>query len=450
MTFRTLYAALAALLLATVIHGQQLSEGLRRELLRLNSKPPEQWTASDLRDMERLTFATSREVLQSGMTEAERNRVSSLRIEAIDRDTGPPAWIDHGTIYVSQSALADFAMLGFLIGHDVFVDGGDAFPVRASLLTRPYVTTELLPLMNPLDVSGLYRVPQQLIKCPSSYAKCAEPQGAATFVGVLGFVLAHEMAHELLGHTETMSRSNAEELAADERAWRILMRIAPEVSADDDESLEYRVRLAIAAGPRVFLRWLLDRTTSDALKEQYDERLSALTGRLPDNVAGAVLSLTDASGVYGTVRQVSIQWSETPDALFINGVPVRPAEIEGKRLTLASDTHIFARRESRFAYAKVTNGGDLPLIFVSTSSGDPTTTELNHLRRQRKWFEIILRTANGDLRPRRGSDAHHLHEALRRVAMGRVIVPADATGVDRRLADVWRRDSEPLESWNSP
>ncbi|HEY2090379.1 MAG TPA: hypothetical protein VGJ81_00690 [Thermoanaerobaculia bacterium] len=432
------------------MNGQQLSEGLRRELAQLNAKPQEQWSATDLRAMERLTFAISREVILSGMTEAERNRVASLRIEAVDQDAGPPAWLEHGTIFVSRSALLDFTMLGFVLGHDVFVDNGDEFPVPTSLLTRPYVTTNLIPLLSPLDVSVFYRVAQTLLKCPSSYAKCAEPQGAATIVGVIGFVIAHEMSHEILGHGESVSRSQAEELAADERAWHILMRIAPDVAADDEDSLNYRVRVGIAAGPRVFLRWLLDRTTSDALKEQYDARLSAFTDGLPDSLGATVFVLTDPAIPNAQVRRVVIRWSETPGALFINGVPVRPEEIEGKQVTLAVDTQIFARSQSGFAYAKVAKEGELPpLVFVSPVAG-VTTTELNQLRRQRKWFEIILRTANNDLRPRRSSDAGRLHDALRRVAMARAINPADAADVDRRLAALWRRDSEPLESWRAP
>jgi len=415
---KRILAFVALCLFAALPACAQFSEELKRDLARLNAKRPEQWTERDFHEMERLTFAMSREVLLSGMTASERSRVAGLRIETVDNDSGPPASIDGDVIRVSTAALTDLIFLGFLLGHDVYVDAGESFPIRDTLTTHPYATSQILPLLNPLDVSTFYRMPQELMKCPNTLTQCAEPQASATVIGVIGFVIAHEMSHRLLNHGSNLNRSPAEELAADAKAWDILMKIAPTIEADDTASLEYRVRVAIEAGPRVFLRWLVDRTSAGNLKEQYRERLDKISGRATEDVDATVMLLADAGVVGGGIRSVTITWSERPDELFINGVPVAPSEVEGKPLQIMTSAHVFARRGSRFAYAEVRREPQATLTFVPLVDG-ASTSEIDRLRRERKWFDVFLRTATPDLQPRNPQAARRLRDALARFKMDR-------------------------------
>lgn len=398
----------------------QFSDELRRDLARLNAKSPEQWTKGDFHEIERVTFAMAREVLLSGMTSSERSRVAGLRIEAVDNDSGPPASINGDVIRVSTAALTDLIFLGFLLGHDIYVYAGDDFPIRDTFTTHPYAASQIGPLLNPLDMSTFYRMPQDLVKCPGTVMKCAEPQASATVIGVIGFVIAHEMAHRLLDHSNNPNRSAAEELAADAKAWDILMKVAPEIEADDSESLAYRVRIAIEAGPRMFLRWLVDRTGAGSLKEQYKERFDKISERATEDVDTAVMLTTDANWVGAGIKTVTIAWpeSERPDELFINGVAVAPSEVGGKSLQLLSSAQVFARRGSRFAYADVRREAQVRLTF--TPLIDPaSTSEIDRLRRDGKWFDVFLRTATPDLKPRNAQAARLLRDALVRMRMNR-------------------------------
>jgi hypothetical protein len=445
---RGIVVAIVVLLIAVPgVAQQQLSEAVRRDLTLLNAKPQEQWTDGDFKEMERLTFAMAREILLSGMTVADRGRVANLRIEAVNLDAGPPAWLDGETIRISTSALADLIFLGFLLGHDLYVDGGDEFPITDSVMTRPLVASKILPLLNPLDLSAFYRM-YELVKCPVPMTTCSEPQAAAIVVGVIGFVIAHEMAHRLLGHGLEGSRSVAEELAADSKAWDILMKVSPEVEEDDYFSVEYRVRAAIQAGPRVFLRWLIDRTTARNLKAYYEERLSAISARTTEDVLGTVGAFDRAESL-DPIRSVTIRWTERPDELYIDGVSVPAAEIEGKSLSLLSDAHIFARRGSHFAYVRTTAGEPAVLTFRVPVTTGVSAAKLDQLRRERKWFDIILRTATANLRPRSPSAARHLHEALARIGMARAVDPGDAEPRDRQGAEYRRDGAAVLAGWRS-
>lgn len=247
-----LVGAALLLLFAAVPDEAQFSPELLKNMERLNAKPPGAWTASDHDEMCRFLVAMAREMVLHDLPEADRRRAAQVPIVVTGREGGPPAWVDRGTIYIDDGAVGDLLALGSLIGHDLWVERGGELPLGPSLFVRPYARP-LLPITPTLESHGNLVAELAQIRCPLKDVLCVEPQQAAV-LSATAFVVAHELAHHLLGHGETTSRSLEQEKQADARAWAILDRIVPPAADDDRDTLEARDRVAIKAAPLVVLR----------------------------------------------------------------------------------------------------------------------------------------------------------------------------------------------------
>ena len=444
---------LAVLFVSTPVAEAQFSAELQKRLEQLQSKPAASWTESDFRDMERTVLAMTREMLINGMTGAQRARLQSVPIRAIDDDNAPPAWTDKNGIYVSSTALAELIGLGLYLGHDLYLLRGDEFPIPSSLLVHPYRTRPILPLL-PHVTQLLLGIPQQLIRCPVNTTFCAEPQGSATILGTIGFVVAHEMGHRLLRHQEKKVHSLDEEISADREAWRLLLAVAPKASGDDDR-LEDRIRAVVIASPFAVLRWLRDssqRPADAGVMERRAEKLHEVAG---DEYFGDPASLVEPEPIAVKLRNVAIQWTEDPSELFIDGVPVRPREIAAKTLRLLTPARIFARKDGRFAYTEVTTAGGnsqtAVLVFVAPLADDSSREQLAELRRGRQWFKLFLATTTQALQPRSSLTAFEFYQALHNLGVDSEIDASNPGLAEHRggiaITRRWSAKAQPLGTW---
>ena len=102
----------------------------------------------------------------------------------VELEGAPPAWVDGSAIRLSSDALTDVMLLGMYLGHDVYVAMGSDFPLSvphglgdaAIRHQRDSASAGFTPMR--LSLAG---APVELIKCPSTFALCAEPQAAAIF-----------------------------------------------------------------------------------------------------------------------------------------------------------------------------------------------------------------------------------------------------------------------------
>jgi hypothetical protein len=338
------------------------------------------------------------------------------------------------------------------LGHDLYVLRGDEFPIPSSFLIDPYRTRPILPLLPQL--TQLLLVPQQLIRCPANATLCAEPQGSAMVLGTIGFVIAHEEGHRLLGHQQKKVHPLDEEIAADREAWRMLLAVAPKAS-DDDDRLESRIRAAVIAAPFAVLRWLRDSSQRPADAEVMERRAEKLRDLAGDEYFGDPASLVEPAAVVVKLQNVAIQWTEEPDDLSIDGVGVRPREIAGRTLRLLTRARIFARKDGRFAYTEVApsrgNSQTAVLTFVTPLAGDRSRAELDELRRARQWFKLFLATTSPSLQPRSPQTALEFYQALHNLGIGAATDSSNAGLTARRggIANArrWSAEAQPLGTW---
>lgn len=348
-------AALAFLLLlcATPRLGAQPSPKLQQKLLQLQAKPAATWTQADFDEMATTVLEITRELLLSGMTARDRARLAAVPVRAVDAETGPPAWTDAGTVYVSKSALGDLILLGLYLGHDLYVVDGAELPLQPSLVLHPYRKQPVLRLLPTLADITIHNLPQELIRCPPNIHLCAEPQGYVTFAGIIGFVVAHEFGHRLLGHHQEKEHPLAEEIAADREAWRLLRALAPE-AGDNLTRLEAHFRTGIVAAPFLVLRWLREGSENSEDAETRADKLREIVG---DEYFGDASAIVDPEGVTTALQSVRIQWSEEPEEISINGVKVAAREIAGKTLRMLAPALIVARKGNRTAFGEVPRSG---------------------------------------------------------------------------------------------
>lgn len=453
----TLRLVLATLLFASsALRAQQqpVSEEIMRRFAEMQRKPSSSWTEEDYDEVERLMLEVSRQIVESGLTAAERSRLRGVAVRAVQQIQGPPAWIDSEGIALSSDALGDMTALGMYLGHDIYVENGNSFPVASPAIAWPFSQRAMLPLMSSLDGIMLAQAPFELLKCNSAEPLCAGPQGASILVGTTGFLLAHEIGHLLLGHrnVDKKARPLEEELAADRKAWSILSKAAPD-AADDMGSVEHRVRIAIQAGPLVVLRWLSDGGSNDAAHlEIYQSRFDALNELVSEDVSADVLMVAEEQPAIGRMRSVEIRWRETPDELYVNGTRLAADEVVGKTLRLFGKVRVFARRGDRFSFTElgVVPGSGPEVLELSYRPLGRASVEPTELKRRRQWFELFLASSTPDLRPRSASGARDLYEALAKMGVGELIDPqlsGLSTRRERFLPNRWRTEAQPLGTW---
>jgi hypothetical protein len=420
------------------------------------SLPP---TEEDARRLLTLSTRCGWAIVLEKLTPEERAAVSGLEIRLEDGD-GPPARIQGNTIRVSFDALARAAQVGQVIGHDVFVDAGNLFPVPsivayAPLATRPIVglTSRLSGWIDGAAAATACRVPD-----------CMTIQGVAMFLGIEGFLLAHEAAHVILRHA---SAEGAEiELAADRWAYGLLRRYDGELDSS------HTLRLARTAGrlaPIVYFDYLRSRllTSEELLREssphvQMVMRRRAQLAQLADKDDTLTLD-TFAPLVSGGVGRLIVAVADPGDSsarFWIDGVPLSAWDVVGReRIVAAGVRHVAAWANGRFAYAtEVLTAGQRQTVRLQFSpplpSVDPLELETLAKRRdqaaEEKWLQVFLRTTTASGAPRAATVALRHYQAMSMMRLG-ALIPETPPGIDdpRTLQTIrrWREQAQPLSRW---
>jgi len=424
-----------------------LPPALVKKLLALQ-KPGDQWSNREMQESPELILSLSWELLKSEMPPQERAALRDVIVSIAQGEGIAPAWINGRNIFIADEALGDLIALGLYFGHDIYVQDGREFPLAKPLLTRPFAARPILNLTPALAGGFLWKFPLELVTCPRQIKDCRDIQGMATILGTFGFLIAHEAGHFLLHHGEDKQRSLEEELKADRKAWEIISRFTPdpkEMSAE--EALPYR--LAILGGPLLLLRW---QENPEGDREEIEARRSQLQELAGDDLDARIGELVDPEQALGRLREVRVTWTETPEALYLNGELVSPAQVQGSPLKVYGSLKVFAVRQGRFAFQEmkwVSRAPDTVQLTYQSPRSDVSQSEIDALRRDRRWFDLLLATATPDLHPSSPKTGRLFYEALDRLELGRLIDPSspmlDPKG--RRLAEIWRQRAEPLGRW---
>jgi hypothetical protein len=448
-----LAAFLALALLAATgpagAHAQADSASLRR-LQEFEGRHVTELSQRDFSEISDLSVQITRELLESKMLPQERARLKDIRIEIKDLDNSPPAWVDGSSIVLTENTLGNLFLAGLYLGHDIYILGGGRFKQAATLLAHPFAARRILPLVGPLHDATLNPPPLEFVICRRGDGGCREAQAAAMLIGTVGFVLAHEMGHVLLGHNPvgpSLQHPIEEEIAADSKGWELIHRLAPQLSSTSPpkEDLGYYIGLAIEAGPFLSLR-MQDSGASRLLAA----RREALVNKIRRELKGDLISiLKEDASRGGGMKSVRVESDLVPEALYINGVQVRPAEVLGRDLRVYRDVTILAVAGSRAAYVESSDEPIVRLSYENMKPGVLSAQALEHLADQGEWFAVFLSTAAPALGPRSAEVAPRFYEALFFMGLGQLIEPADSilSVSDRRRVERWRSSSLALANW---
>jgi hypothetical protein len=424
------------------------------KLLALQKKPFQEWSEQERDDMPRMMAQISWEILLSEIPAEDREALRDVTVSIVSTEHLAPAWVKDRKIFLTEEAVLEMFFLGSCLGHDIYVSSGGEGDLPQPLFTHPFAASPLLPLLA--SVQGPPFNSYELLACPKGDLDCRVVQSTAVFGGIFGFVLAHEASHILLGHGENEKHSLDEELKADRRAWGMIQHLVDGPEAESD--LGRDLRLAAFAGPFLLVRWQERPDNRDASAARRDQ-LDDLAG--PDLAADASL-LVDPAPVPGRLRTVRITWEEEPDAIYVNGERMAPAQLRGAGLRVFGTQRIFALRRGRFAFAELgwarrsspssPSSDTAALVFHAPQPTAGSPEDLRSLRKKRDWLALLLATATDDLRPRSPAVALLFYESLSKMGAGRLIDPS-LPGLDRpsdrRTVLRWLREAQPLGRWRS-
>lgn len=407
------------------------------------------WNEQEMEQAPDVVLSLCWELLKTAMSPEERAALSDVTVSIAGGEGIAPAWVNGRTIFLSEEAVGDLTALGFALGHDVYIDSGEELPFGKPLLTRPFAVRPVLSLIAFLAGGFFGQFPLELVTCPRQIQKCRDIQGIATILGTFGFVTAHEAGHLLLHHGEGDRRSLEQEVKADRKAWEILSRFLPTLVGTSEEEEALPLRLALLGGPFLLLRWQENPKRNAEEIEARREQLQRLAGSDLETQIGL---LVDPEPALGRLREVRITWTEAPEILYLNGEPVDPAQVQGSPLKIYSSLQVFAVRQGRFAFEEMTWARRAPasvaLTYRAPSPGTPQS-EIEDLRRERRWFDLLLATTTPNLEPRSRETARLFYEALDRLKLGRLIDPYSPMlePRERELAEHWRRRAQALGRW---
>jgi hypothetical protein len=362
-------------------------------------------------------------------------------------------YMNKDEVVVPVECLRYLAAIGFLVGHDAYVQD-HTIDLPYPLLSAPYRKSAIIPRLEPLAASvdvGAFMALQTYLICPPTDARCAAVQNPAV-AGLFLFAILHELSHELLHHKTSEEGVNlANELAADKNATMVLSVVAEEFT-NLPESLRKEVQFALAAGPVVFFEVECSRVgPMTAFSRQREE---ALLNWLPRDTRTDVRLFIEPDRSADNIQHVKIGWNEPPSLLLIDGIVVPAAEVSGKVLTLAGGKHtILGLRSDSIAW--VQTGYESPevtvplqLAFKPFAPADEAI--IGEARRKKQWLEVLLRTTDGNLQPK---DAHlslsHF-EALHRLGLDQYIHVDDWNVLPRESwtkVSLWQQAMRPLSSW---
>jgi hypothetical protein len=420
------------------------------------SMPP---TDQEIRRLLLATTSCGWIMVKEKLTPSEAAAARDLKLELVDGD-GPAARVSGGTIHLSVDGIARAGQVGQVVGHDIFVNDGNAFPVPSTVAYGPLARQPINGLTDRL--SGW-------IDGASSATTCQDPdckmvQGLAIFLGIDGFLLAHEAAHVLA--SDDGADDLERELAADRWAYALLRRYDKDFEETDTLRL---ARTAARLAPIFYFDYLRSRLITDEAVPRTSPLVSALTRRR-DQLAA--LADDDDKLILRTLRPLvdtgvgrltlSVEGAASgPISVWIDGVPLRGEDVIGQeRVLLAGLRRIAIRAGDRFGYVSESiEQGERKRVSITLSPLLPSlpSADLEALAKRRdgpaqeKWAEIFLRTAGESWLPRSPDVASLHYRALDEMGLASLIPPTAPGLTDRadvRRAERWRARARPLSGWN--
>jgi hypothetical protein len=354
---------------------------------------------------------------------------------------------------VPVECLRYLAAIGFLVGHDAYVED-HLINLPYPLLSGPYRSSAIIPLLQPLadsiDVEAFMALQPYLI-CPAKDTSCATVQNQAV-VGLFLFAILHELSHEVLHHKVSEEGVNLEhELAADKNAHAVLSLFAEEFKALPDD-LKKATRFAIEVAPVMFLE--AESSRVGPVTAFSKQREDALIKTFPQNMQVDIALFIEPARSERNIEHLTIDWTEEPAVLLIDGVAVDTSEVRQKVLTLNGGRHTIlgVRPDSISGVQVEIETGDktvqVHLKFRPFSPADQRV--IDEARKKRKWLEVLLQTTDGSLGPKDAVLALDHFEALHRLGLDKYIKVDDWTVIPKEdWAKVarWQRSREPLSSW---
>jgi hypothetical protein len=451
----------AALAMAGAAQSQDASfERIAACFQSLQAAAPASMPPTD-QEIRRLLLATTTcgwIMVTEKLTPAEAAAVSDLKLELVDGD-GPTARVNGKTVYVSVDGIAQAGQVGQVVGHDIFVNDGNAFPVPSTVAYGPLARQPINGLTDRL--SGW-------IDGASSATACQDPdckvvQGLAIFLGIDGFLLAHEAAHVLA--SDDGADDLERELAADRWAYALLRRYDKDFEQTDTLRL---ARTAARLAPILYFDYLRSRLiTSEGIASTsplvivLTRRRDQLAQLADDDDKLTLRTLRPLVDVGVGRLTISVEGSAgQPVSVWIDGVPLRGEDVVGhERVVIAGLRRIAVRSGERFGYvSELIDPGERTSVSVTLSPRLPPlpAADLEALAkrrdgpRQEKWAEIFLHTAGDSWLPRSPDVAPLHYRALDEMGLGSLI-PPNAPGLtdraDVRRVDRWRARARPLSGW---
>jgi hypothetical protein len=414
-------------------------------------------TDDEMRRMIEMPTRCGWEIVLEKLTPAEAAAVATLQLKFEDGE-GPAARVQGNTIYVSFDAIAQAGHVGQVVGHDIFVDDGNPFPVPSRVAYGPLASQPIMGLTNRL--SGWIDNAASATACQA--VDCKTVQGFALFIGIDAFLLAHEAAHVILPQTSAVADN---ELAADRWAYALIRRYDADYPDTDVSQL---ARTAARLAPIFYFDYLRSRLATEQQMAQTTSEIALLERRreqlvsLADKDDRSTLDGLPSSVHTGVGRIViSVEGEVDRSARFwIDGVPMSAADVVGQeRVVVAGVRLVAARSSGRFAYvSEVVSAGERQEIRLRFSAPLPSlpSGELEQMARrdqqrgEEKWAQIFLHTTDASGEPRSPAVALLHYQALSMMRLGALIPSAPAGVTDpRTLRNIqrWRERARPLAAW---
>ena len=456
---RFVLVLLMPMLCAAAVYGQSTSfDRVAQCFQSLQTLMPTRYPPTEA-EMRRIIEGTTRcgwELVREKLTPTEAAVAANLNIQ-FEEGQGPAARVQGRTIYVSYDGIAQAGQVGQVVGHDIFVDAGNVFDVPSKVAYGPLATQPIVGLTNRL--SGWIDGGAAATACQKN--ECKAVQGIALFVGIQGFLLAHEAAHVILRHGITNIDQN--ELDADRWAYGLIRRYDKDLADPDFEVARTAGRLA----PVIYFDYLRSRLTTEGqlaetapevvLIERRRRQLAELADA-DDRLTLDTLAPSVDTGV-GRIA-ISVEGQIGGSAKFwIDGVPLSAGDVLGQdRVVGAGLRHIAARSNGRFAYVTaLVSPGEREAVTLRFLSPLPSVSieELQGMVAQPRvsaadWAQIFLRTTDAAGNPRSPAVAMFHYQALARMRLGTLIPDVTPEITDARVlrnVNRWREQARPLAKW---
>ena len=362
-------------------------------------------------------------------------------------------YIRKDEIVVPAEYLRYLAAIGALVGHDAYVED-HLIATQYPLLSGPYRTSAIIPLLQPLgvylDVDGFMTL-QTYLMCPQADARCGLVQNQATGAIFL-FVILHELSHEVLHHAVSEEGVNLEhEIAADRNASVVLSLLAAEFK-DFAPEINEELRFATEISPIVFLEVECSRAGSE--NTFLRARKEALLKTFPEDKQSDMELFIEPKRSSTNVDHMTVDWSDVPDLLLIDNVAVPIDEIAGREWIVTGEKHtLIALRSTSIAWAvsePSTEGSAIHLHLIFKPFPPADRASIEDARAKRRWAEVLSRTTDGKLQPRDPTLTFYHFEALHKLSLDRYIKVQDWNVIPKEAwpkIEVWQHDAEPLSTW---